>query len=344
MRVRRISRPDFAVLPSIERQNRTLAQITQRGVNPDGNAAILEDTRRLVKCYVEHYNNASLNSAIGYITPKDMLAGHQGEIQPERDRKLEAAREQRKNRRSGRTGACPAESGYRGHTTPSAQRTSPNGYLWEGVLRPNILRKHPPEGVSMKALTRYAILLASFLVIFVNVSYASETDPHVKTVGGGGSTPIFGTTFAFTYVSCGSVDGPSDESFCFNGDNVSGVDWHNLQVTTNYSFTGPAPTDWSCATTDDDFAMEFSTCTIQSVTNDLTTGTVVTLYSGGAGIPNSDPGTPDFFTTEGGDPTVTATTGMGNANVVTPEPGTLALFLTGIGAFAARRRLRRGRS
>lgn len=38
-------------------------------------------------------------SAIGYITPKDMLAGHQQEIQAARDRKLEAAREQRKNRR-----------------------------------------------------------------------------------------------------------------------------------------------------------------------------------------------------------------------------------------------------
>jgi hypothetical protein len=49
--------------------------------------------------FVEHYNNARLNSAIGYITPKDMLAGHQQEIQADRDRKLEAAREQRKNRR-----------------------------------------------------------------------------------------------------------------------------------------------------------------------------------------------------------------------------------------------------
>ena len=38
-------------------------------------------------------------SAIGYITPKDMLAGHQQDIQADRDRKLEAAREQRKNRR-----------------------------------------------------------------------------------------------------------------------------------------------------------------------------------------------------------------------------------------------------
>ena len=49
--------------------------------------------------YVEHHNSVRLNSAIGYIAPKDMLAGHQREIQAERDRKLEAAREQRKNRR-----------------------------------------------------------------------------------------------------------------------------------------------------------------------------------------------------------------------------------------------------
>ena len=53
----------------------------------------------LVKGYVEHYNNVRLNSAIGYITPKDMLGGHQQEIQADRDRELEAAREQRKNRR-----------------------------------------------------------------------------------------------------------------------------------------------------------------------------------------------------------------------------------------------------
>jgi hypothetical protein len=64
-----------------------------------GTPLSLEDARRLVKGYVEHYNNVRLNSAIGYITPKDMLAGHQQEIQAERDRKLEAAREQRKNRR-----------------------------------------------------------------------------------------------------------------------------------------------------------------------------------------------------------------------------------------------------
>ena len=55
-----------------------------------GTPLSLEDARRLVKGYVEDYNNVRLNSAIGYTTPKDMLAGHQQEIQNERDRKLEA--------------------------------------------------------------------------------------------------------------------------------------------------------------------------------------------------------------------------------------------------------------
>jgi putative transposase len=64
-----------------------------------GTPLSLEDARRLVQGYVEHYNNVRLNSAIGYITPKDMLAGHQQEIQAERDRKLETARKQRQIRR-----------------------------------------------------------------------------------------------------------------------------------------------------------------------------------------------------------------------------------------------------
>ncbi len=67
--------------------------------NRPGTPLSLEDARRLVKGHVEHYNSVRLNRAIGYITPKNMLAGHQQEIQADRDRKLEAAREQRKNRR-----------------------------------------------------------------------------------------------------------------------------------------------------------------------------------------------------------------------------------------------------
>jgi transposase InsO family protein len=61
-----------------------------------GTPLSLEDARRLVDGYVEHYNNVRLNSAIGYITPKDMLAGRQPEIHAERDRRLEEVRKQRK--------------------------------------------------------------------------------------------------------------------------------------------------------------------------------------------------------------------------------------------------------
>ena len=46
---------------------------------------------------MDRYNNVRLRSAIGYVTPKDMLAGRQVEIHNERDRKLEAARQQRQS-------------------------------------------------------------------------------------------------------------------------------------------------------------------------------------------------------------------------------------------------------
>jgi putative transposase len=64
-----------------------------------GTPLSLEDACRLVEGYVEHYNNVRLNSATGYITPKDVLAGRQQEIHAERDRKLEAARQQRQSHR-----------------------------------------------------------------------------------------------------------------------------------------------------------------------------------------------------------------------------------------------------
>jgi putative transposase len=76
-----------------------LAQIAERRVHPAGNAAVAGGWAALVEGYVEHYNNVRLNSAIGYITPKDMLAGRQQEIHAERDRKLEEARKQRQIRR-----------------------------------------------------------------------------------------------------------------------------------------------------------------------------------------------------------------------------------------------------
>ena len=58
-----------------------------------------QDARRLIEEYVNHYNTVRLHSAIGYVTPADMLAGRQAEIHAARDRKLEEARRQRKTRR-----------------------------------------------------------------------------------------------------------------------------------------------------------------------------------------------------------------------------------------------------
>ena len=59
----------------------------------------LEDAKRLIQQYVDHYNQVRLHSAIGYVTPNDMLRGRQATIHAERDRKLEAARQQRSSRR-----------------------------------------------------------------------------------------------------------------------------------------------------------------------------------------------------------------------------------------------------
>jgi putative transposase len=58
-----------------------------------------QDAERLIQQYVDHYNHVRLHSAIGYVTPMDMLAGRQKEIQAARDRKLEEARRKRQVRR-----------------------------------------------------------------------------------------------------------------------------------------------------------------------------------------------------------------------------------------------------
>jgi putative transposase len=61
--------------------------------------ASLEEARRRVADYVEHYNHVRLNSAIGYLTPADKLNGLADVIFAERDRKLEEARQRRQQAR-----------------------------------------------------------------------------------------------------------------------------------------------------------------------------------------------------------------------------------------------------
>jgi transposase InsO family protein len=80
----------------LERYHRTLKEQAIRPKTP----LTLEDARRVVGEFVEHYNTVRLHSALGYVTPQDRLEGRHTEIYAARDRKLEAAREQRRQRRA----------------------------------------------------------------------------------------------------------------------------------------------------------------------------------------------------------------------------------------------------
>lgn len=80
----------------IERWHRTLKTTTIRPKAPGS----LDEARKLVEQFVAHYNEIRLHSALGYVTPADKLAGREQEIYDERDRKLEAARELRRQRRA----------------------------------------------------------------------------------------------------------------------------------------------------------------------------------------------------------------------------------------------------
>ena len=59
----------------------------------------LEEARIQIAEYIRYYNEERLHSAIGYIAPKDKLFGRDKQIFKERDQKLEAARDARKEKR-----------------------------------------------------------------------------------------------------------------------------------------------------------------------------------------------------------------------------------------------------
>jgi putative transposase len=81
----------------IERWHKSL-KLKSECIRP-GTPLSLDDALRLVQGYVEYYNNIRLNSAIGDITPKDMLAGRQLEIHAQRNRRLQEACRHRQLRR-----------------------------------------------------------------------------------------------------------------------------------------------------------------------------------------------------------------------------------------------------
>ena len=79
----------------IERWHQSLKQECIRPRSP----LSLDDARGVVADFVDYYNRIRLHSAIGFITPKDKLEGNEEQIFSERDRKLEEARERRKQKR-----------------------------------------------------------------------------------------------------------------------------------------------------------------------------------------------------------------------------------------------------
>ena len=79
----------------IERWHKSLKRECIRPWTP----LTLDDARRLIQIYVDHYNMVRLHSAIGDVTPQDRLAGRPAEIHAARDRKLEEARRLRQLRR-----------------------------------------------------------------------------------------------------------------------------------------------------------------------------------------------------------------------------------------------------
>jgi len=88
----------------LERFNRTMKSECIRPKTP----VSLDDALKLVTDFIDYYNSRRLHSAIGYIAPLDKLRGKEQEIFDARDRKLEAARALRKQKREVQT--APAES------------------------------------------------------------------------------------------------------------------------------------------------------------------------------------------------------------------------------------------
>jgi putative transposase len=67
----------------IERWHKTLKTDALRRSIP----STMQEARRAVKLFVEHYNGVRLHSAIGYIAPNDFLAGRAETIWEDRDAK-----------------------------------------------------------------------------------------------------------------------------------------------------------------------------------------------------------------------------------------------------------------
>ena len=78
----------------IERWHRTIKEKCIRPKQPK----TIEEAKEIVTNWILHYNDVRLHSAIGYVSPTDMMEGKASEIHKLRDEKFEKAREIRQKR------------------------------------------------------------------------------------------------------------------------------------------------------------------------------------------------------------------------------------------------------
>ena len=90
----------------IERWHKSLKTECVRPASPSS----LADARLAVDGFVTQYNTKRLHSSIGYVTPRDKLAGRAAAIHAQRDHKLATAREARRQRRQATQTTCVLES------------------------------------------------------------------------------------------------------------------------------------------------------------------------------------------------------------------------------------------
>lgn len=90
----------------LERCNKTIKEFLRTMYIADS-----KDGLRLIGEFIGYYNTQRLHSAIGYVTPKDKLAGNEQQIFNTRDEKLENARALRQKQRAQKNNSLAFASG-----------------------------------------------------------------------------------------------------------------------------------------------------------------------------------------------------------------------------------------